>query len=63
MTHIINEESIKQYTNPSRYPDAVVPNLQLWIKKPGQMYWIYRFKTPIFAITEAQIANTNHNKT
>lgn len=46
MPHIINEESIKQYTNPSRYPDAVVPNLQLWIKKPGQMYWIYRFKTP-----------------
>lgn len=44
MQILINENSINSITNKGRYPDAVVKNLQLWVKKPGNMYWILRFK-------------------
>ena len=44
MQILINENSINSITNQGRYPDAVVKNLQLWVKKPGNMYWILRFK-------------------
>ena len=35
MQILINENSINSITNKGRYPDAVVKNLQLWVKKPG----------------------------
>ena len=44
MQILMNENSINSITNRGRYPDAVVKNLQLWVKKPGNMYWILRFK-------------------
>ena len=43
MQILMNENSINSITNRGRYPDAVVKNLQLWVKKPGNMYWILRF--------------------
>ena len=35
MQILINENSINSITNQGRYPDAVVKNLQLWVKKPN----------------------------
>ncbi len=44
MQILINENSINSTTTQGRYPDAVVKNLQIWVKKPGKKYWVLRFK-------------------
>jgi integrase len=44
MQNITNQDSINSLTAHGRYPDVLVKNLHLWIKKNGNKYWIYRFK-------------------
>jgi len=44
MQNITNQDSINSLTAQGRYPDVLVKNLHLWIKKNGNKYWIYRFK-------------------